>query len=782
MKKSLRKIVVDSIPIVSIGIVMLLSIYFCKIIWEYPLVGIEVKESSGQYTISSIYPRGWADGKVIEKGDIVEYINGKDPKLHGTVAHFSRIEMAESVTIKKDHAASKTFSISYDDLHYQYGFFLLSPSIFIIFAISLSVYLYRKKKEDNAAPILVYFLLSLGICYLSAFCSARGNILGWIITHITLSGSMILFVHFLTNYFLKLGLTFIKKNTLKILYIIFSITVILFCVLLFLWDTSIVSIVELALFVVILCFTLFTFTRFYFKNKHTEEKNSLKILFFTLVIAFTPFVCFYAIPHIFLKNEWMSGEGSATFLIVIPIAFVYLQLAERLFDIHFLISRFRYYFLLALPFAIFITIILAVNNDIHIQPSYNITTFLLIFISTMLFLYAKEFIDYKNRSHLFSQKNNYATSLYLFFQKNKNKTNVNSLILQLMNEIKGVLIVNEVYSIEIQKEENDKIWTLKNKNQYSINNIKVLEKINWENVHLGSLVELKNGFCIVISEEINTKGIIFCGLKKSKINLNLHEKIWLESMAYFSGIMLENVKQIEALFRKIEDYKEKNKSAHLGYPHWLSRLLFSLSEKERTNLSNDLHDSVLQDQLQLLREVDRIKGKIDDRVIISDLINLKERILDNIHLIRETCNELRPPFLGELGIIQSILNLIEQTKLRSDFILHSELDHTIHKLNQDDELTLYRVVQELLNNAMKHSTASEVWLSLKNINQSVILSYQDNGRGMDMTKLQDSFKTMGITGIKERVRCLGGEVWIDSKPGNGLQVRVELKTGVNIYD
>nr|WP_255726810.1 ATP-binding protein [Sporosarcina sp. ACRSM] len=152
-------------------------------------------------------------------------------------------------------------------------------------------------------------------------------------------------------------------------------------------------------------------------------------------------------------------------------------------------------------------------------------------------------------------------------------------------------------------------------------------------------------------------------------------------------------------------------------------------------------------------------------------------MLDNIHLIRETCNELRPPFLNELGIIQSLQNLVDQTKLRSNFILKSELDPSIRTLDPEYELVLYRVVQELLNNAMKHSLATEVQIALSNNDHSLSLSYCDDGIGIDMLKLNDSFKTMGIFGMKERIRSIGGTIDIHSAPGDGMQVQIRIQTG-----
>ncbi|MDI2585739.1 hypothetical protein OR571_00970 [Psychrobacillus sp. NEAU-3TGS] len=99
------------------------------------------------------------------------------------------------------------------------------------------------------------------------------------------------------------------------------------------------------------------------------------------------------------------------------------------------------------------------------------------------------------------------------------------------------------------------------------------------------------------------------------MKLKNDEKIWIEMMAYFANVVVENMKLIEGLVEQIDQLKlqETNES-----PKWLSKLLFALSEKERANLSNDLHDSILQEQLQLLREMDSIHKIVDDQALRID--------------------------------------------------------------------------------------------------------------------------------------------------------------------
>lgn len=773
MKKNLK---ISGSGLLPILIALALTSYFVAVILKFPLIGIEVVERNNQWIVEKVYENGWAANQPIEEGDILKLVNGKNSENHSTVKQFNRVEMATSIALLDESSKLKMFHISYSHMDIQY-IYLLSPFLFTVITISLSIFLYQRRKDDQSTVLLIYFLLAIEVCYLSAYVSTRGDIIGRVSNTITLTGSLVLFVHFLKSYLLRFNLLFIKTKSLVILYVLNSV-VILMMMSSLIWELNFhIEIIELLFFLLLICCLLFHLIRFYLKNKNSEGNNVLKILWITLFLAFSPFVCLYVIPSIFLKKELIPAETTAVFLIIIPIVFVYLQLAEKLVDIEFLLSRFRYYSLLSCPFTILTVILLNLVLNIEFISCLNIITVFLIFSCTTLFLYIKEYLDYRTRHHLFSQKNNFETSLYTFFQKAKYETKVDSLIANLMNEIRDVLMVKKVLYLEVVTENEGITWLLKNRNNYLLSFVKCLEKIKWNNYHIGSLNEVMDGFVIVIGGDRKSKNIIFCGMKKSKTNLNIQERIWLETLAYFSSILLENFQLIEGLFEQVEDYKEGRNLENSNYPYWFSRLMFSLSEKERTNLSIDLHDSVLQEQLQLLRKIEKIQDKVSDISIQNDLINLKEGMIDNVHLVRETCNELRPPFLSELGIIQSIQNLIDQTRLRCNFILRSELDHSIQMMDKEYELTLYRVVQELLNNAMKHSLASEVMVSLRKNNQILSLIYRDNGKGIDMTKLNDSFKTMGIVGIRERVKSIGGTIEIDSAPGKGTEVFIEINTG-----
>ncbi|MFS0647365.1 ATP-binding protein [Siminovitchia sp. 179-K 8D1 HS] len=752
-------------------------------ILQYPLVGIDVEHRNGNWVVEQVYDKGWAARNKIDKGDIVQAINGIDPGEHKTVALFTHVEKAKSITIIDQQGKTHTYAVSYADADVQLIIYLLLPFVFSLATFFLGLYFYYGKKEEHSAMLLICFLFSMGLCYLSAPASARADLIGRVIVTMTFPGSLVFLIHFLKSYFAQYHLEFMKGRSIKRLYIAYVLLLLAIGCNFFFWELhSFMRMVELAFFSFLVCFLLFLLARLYYQNKNTEGKIITQILAAAFVFAFSPFVFLYAIPDIFWGKAFLSAEIAAMFLLIIPLAFVYLQRAQKLFDIEFLLGRLQYYALLSLALTIFADVIFVTIFDTNIISDTVFLFSFFLFTGLIVFLYMKEYIDYRMRHHLFSRKNQVESNLYNFFQKAKHETKVSGFIASLLREIKEVLRVGEVHHVKIQENKEINMWTVKNKHEYSSSLVEELEQVNWKNYSPGQLAEIRTGFCVVIGEDYHNKEVVFCSLKNHKTTLNIQEKIWLETLAYFSSVLLENFKLIEGLFEEIEHYHQKWQNEKACYPSWLSRLLFSLSEKERMNLSIDLHDTILQHQLQLLREIEAIQNKMADPFVKADLYHVKEGILDNIHLIRETCNELRPPFLSELGLIQSIQHLIERVKLRSNFLLYSELDTTIQKLDSEYELAIYRVIQELLNNAMKHSKASRVSISLRKVNQGFMLAYADNGIGIRMSELNDSFKTMGIYGIKERVRCMGGEIEIESEPNQGFKVQIIYRQGVNEID
>lgn len=769
-RKMRRQKKIRMVGILSVILACILAVYFSIVIIKYPIAGIGIDKVADEWVVSYVYDTGWASTQPVEKGDIVKLIDDKDPGRHLSAVLFKRVEKAESVTLSDHHK----YYITHQNQGAQYFLYLWIPLLIFILSLSLSIFLLRQRMNDESVIILLYFLLSVGLSYFSASLSTRGDLIGKVVNTTILLCTIILFLHFINSYFRKFTVTIVSNTSLKILYSFAGFVVAIEVCSFFFLSPSLyqpVRIMKLIAFLLLLSYTVYQLGKIYLSYKNSEKNSILNILLLTFVVAFSPFVFLYVIPYVFWGRAILPAELAAIFLIAIPIAFVYLQLAEQLFDASFFIERFRYYSRLALPFSILFSVFLNLFSDEKLLSQFTFLTGLTIFVCLLSLLYSKEYLDYKLRVRLFSQKGDFEGSLYTFFKKTKHVTKAQDLVQQVQNEIQDVLKVREIVNTEVFLEEGEKKWSFREPSSAQ-KLIQKFESLEWSRYTSGSFLEVRNGYGLVIGGSHSSKILILFGLKNVNTKLNIQEKVWLETLGHFTSIVLENVQMIEGMVEKIESYQKDRMVKEKEYPLWLSKLLFALSEKERANLSIDLHDSVLQDQLQLLREVESMAEQAAAPAERNNFDYLQERLLDNIHLVRETCYELRPPFLSKLGIIQSLQNLFDQTKLRSSFLLKTKVDSEMQELSGEVKLTVYRVVQELLNNAMKHSFASEVQVSLEWKDDVLLLSYEDNGIGIDIETLNNSFQTMGIFGMQERVRSVDGTVvHVQTAPQKGLRVQ-----------
>jgi len=248
------------------------------------------------------------------------------------------------------------------------------------------------------------------------------------------------------------------------------------------------------------------------------------------------------------------------------------------------------------------------------------------------------------------------------------------------------------------------------------------------------------------------------------------EKEWLETAVHYVTILYDNLHLLEDLMKRLEELVSNNET-----PRWMLRLLFKLSEKERAALSGDLHDSVLQDLIIWYRKLESLRSsKVFENNTERELVQIEEGLLDAIHQIRITCNELRPPFLLKMGLVESLKSLFSYTQMFSNYEIVFSAEQLDGPLNEEQILGVYRIVQELLNNASKHSKASKVTITLSGAEDHISFSYSDDGIGMDLTALEGSFQHMGIAGIEKRVLSLEGTVELYSAPGQGFHVNIQF--------
>ncbi|MFJ5717973.1 PAS domain S-box protein [Neobacillus sp. NPDC093127] len=284
---------------------------------------------------------------------------------------------------------------------------------------------------------------------------------------------------------------------------------------------------------------------------------------------------------------------------------------------------------------------------------------------------------------------------------------------------------------------------------------------------LGKIEQVGKNIVIKIGER---KGSPYILLLNGSSIYETMDSIWLETLVCYTVMVFENLNVIENLMNQLEEALQSNET-----PQWVLRLLFNLQEQQRQNLSSDLHDTVLQEQIDLYRRLEALlnRNEIDEGIKIQ-LKGIEQGLLDTIHQIRMTCNELRPPLLRELGLERALENLFEYTQVSSTFKIafHSENTGGL-SLNEELTIGIYRIVQELLNNAAKHSKAA--MLNFKISKQDTLrLEYSDDGVGFDATKLSPSFNNMGLSSMRQRVQSLNGDIEFYSQQNHGLRVLIDF--------
>ena len=205
-----------------------------------------------------------------------------------------------------------------------------------------------------------------------------------------------------------------------------------------------------------------------------------------------------------------------------------------------------------------------------------------------------------------------------------------------------------------------------------------------------------------------------------------------------------------------------------------SRGLIESQEAERKRLAGELHDSLGQNLLIVKNwALIALNSLAEDNPAREHLTEISENTSLAINEVREISHNLRPRQLERLGLTSTIEQMVRQVRSSTDIKFITETDNIDGLLSRESEINLYRVLQECLNNILKHSAATNAWLSIKRTAGGAQIICRDNGKGFDPETMSLS-SGMGLTGMAERVRMLGGRYTMESAPGKGATIYITI--------
>jgi signal transduction histidine kinase len=238
-----------------------------------------------------------------------------------------------------------------------------------------------------------------------------------------------------------------------------------------------------------------------------------------------------------------------------------------------------------------------------------------------------------------------------------------------------------------------------------------------------------------------------------------------------------------AIIRETEAAREESqrKQAELQSAHMQLQICAARAEElavlqERTRLARELHDSVTQSlySLTLLAAAGQRMIQAEDlQQVAANQARLGEIAQQALQEMRLLVYELRPLALESEGLIGALEQRVENVERRAGIEARVVVEGEVH-LAPDLEEDLYRIAQEALNNSLKHAKASQVALSVRVADESVVLEVVDDGQGFDLARVRHK-GGLGLIGMQERADEIGGQLNVRSAPGEGTSVRVSVQ-------
>ena len=215
----------------------------------------------------------------------------------------------------------------------------------------------------------------------------------------------------------------------------------------------------------------------------------------------------------------------------------------------------------------------------------------------------------------------------------------------------------------------------------------------------------------------------------------------------------------------------------------LLREIFSIQEEERGRIARELHDETTQTLASLAASLEAMVGVLpagatEVKARLRKLQSLSISTLDELHRL---IYELRPTLLDDLGLVAATRWLADNNLGAVGVTVNFQTAGRERRLPPQLETTLFRVIQEAVNNIAKHAHAKNVVISLQFKKSAIRVHIRDDGRGFDVQEAissKDRPRGLGLLGMKERVELMNGSLNIRSRPGGG-GTKIDIEIPIN---
>ena len=261
-----------------------------------------------------------------------------------------------------------------------------------------------------------------------------------------------------------------------------------------------------------------------------------------------------------------------------------------------------------------------------------------------------------------------------------------------------------------------------------------------------------------IAKTIHTNG--FINNYECKITLKGVKKICLISANKICNSYGEIV-SYQAIIRDITKRANTNRL--------LLKTAIHTQDTERARISRDLHDGIGQSLVGIKFFIEDLKDKVDDD-LIEDVNHISDTLKSTINQLRTICYEMLPPSITNFGIQKAVITLCQNTS-NDKVKITSFFNTEIILSDKDLEISIYRIIQEFISNAIKYANCTEIAISMKQVKNQLHLVLADDGEGFDITNCD---KGLGINNIITRVKSFNGTIELKSNDNTGTIFKISL--------
>lgn len=236
------------------------------------------------------------------------------------------------------------------------------------------------------------------------------------------------------------------------------------------------------------------------------------------------------------------------------------------------------------------------------------------------------------------------------------------------------------------------------------------------------------------------------------------------------------ISEVQHLQLELTEMSRKVQSAQNGLHDYIGAIT-SAQEDERMRLARELHDDTIQAVIALKQRVQLAQKSVKDqhgRQSLTELEALAEQTIENL---RRLTRALRPIYLEDLGLVTALEMLAREISQNNQLVVDFQKTGQERRLSREEELSLYRIAQEGLNNVVKHSKATLVDLKIVFDTSEIKMEVSDNGNGFMVPKSPTEFAPnghFGLMGVHERADLIGARLVIESAMGKGTSLKVVL--------